>query len=183
MAKNILVITGSPRRGGNSDRLADAFMRGAESKNHHVVKFEAAFHQIGGCRACRACWSRGNACAFQDGFTELEPLLEDADAIVFCTPLYWFGVTSQLKAVIDKMNAYTVSACKRPLKIKECVMMVCGADGDESSFTAVKEMYQSMAAYMKWTDKGMLVVPNVSDKGDIEKTDALQKAVTLGSTF
>lgn len=183
MNKNIIVLTGSPRRGGNSDRMADAFIRGAESKGHQVMKFETAFHPVQGCRACRTCWSKGTACTFHDGFSELEPLIEKADAIVFASPLYWFGVTAQLKAAIDKMNAYTVSACKRPLRIKECALMICGADNSEASFISVREMYKCIAEYMKWQDKGLLIVPNVSDKGDIEKTDALRKAEDLGTTF
>ena len=183
MAKNILVLTGSPRKDGNSDRMAEAFIRGAQSAGHHAEKFETAFHAVQGCHACRACWSRGNACIVQDGFRKLEPLLEEADAIVFATPLYWFGFSAQLKAAIDKMNAYTVAACPLPLKIKECALMVCGADDEESSFAAIKENYRSIAKYMKWTDRGMLVIPGVSEKGDIDKTDALQRAEELGKGF
>ena len=183
MGKNILVLTGSPRKGGNSDRMAQAFIKGAQSAGHHTEKFEAAFHRVDGCRACRACWKTGTACVFSDAFRELEPLLEAADAIVFATPLYWFGFPAQLKAAIDKLNTYTVPSCPRSLKIRECALMVCGADDDESSFTAIIENYRSMARYMNWADRGMIVVPGVSDKGDIDKTDGVPRAEEMGKGF
>ena len=182
MSKNIIVLTGSPRKGGNSDALADAFIRGASAEGHNISKFESAFKPVQGCRACGTCWSKGTACSFRDSFSELEPLVEAADVIVFSTPLYWFNVPAQLKAAIDKLNAYTVEACKKHLKIKESVFMICGAD-DEKAFTGAIETYKSMAGYMKWENRGLLVVPGVSAKGDINRTEALKTAEILGSSI
>jgi multimeric flavodoxin WrbA len=86
--------------------MAEAFMKGALSKGHQVTKFRAAAKAISGCKACNTCWSKDRACSFRDGFTELEPLLEKADVTVFASPLYWFGMSSQIKAAIDRMYAY-----------------------------------------------------------------------------
>lgn len=181
MSKNVLVITGSPRKDGNSEKMADAFIKGAQSKGHEVTKFNAAAKTIGGCRACDTCWSKGRACSFIDGFTELEPLLEHADVIVFATPLYWFGISAQLKAAIDRMYAFTMENSKKRLKIQEGVMLICGADEGMEIFNGAIETYKSILDYMKWKNSGILAVPNVSAKGDIQNTDALQKAEQLGS--
>lgn len=181
--KNVLVLTGSPRRGGNSERMADAFIQGALSAGHEAVKFEAARIDLKGCKACGACWNKGMPCVFDDGFNQLAPLLEQADVIVFAVPLYWFTFPAQIKAAIDKLNAYTQEKCLRTLKIKESLLMVCAADTEPDLFDGIKETYRLMARYMKWEDRGVLAVPGVSDKGDIERTDALAQAEEYGRTI
>lgn len=183
MAKNILVITGSPRKNGNSDLLADAFIKGALSAGHQVTKFNAAAKTISGCKACDTCWSTDHACSFQDGFTELEPLLESADVLVFASPLYWFALSAQIKAALDRMYAYDMENRKTSLKIKEGVLLVCGAGEGMAIFEGVIASHKSTLEYMKWQNAGILTVPNVSAKGDIIKTDALQKAEQLGKTL
>lgn len=181
--KNILVLTGSSRRNGNSDRMADAFIKGALSVGCEVTKYEASRKEIHGCIACKTCWSKGKPCSFQDGFDELGPLLEAADVIVFSTPLYWFSFPAKIKAAIDKMYAYVGKECKHPLKIKESLLLVCGADDDMKIFNGIIATYKEIAHYMKWEDKGVLVVPKVNEKGDIEATDALMKAEELGKSL
>lgn len=183
MTKNILVITGSPRKNGNSDLMADAFIKGAQSKGHQVVKFSAATKTISGCRACDTCWSKDHACTFRDGFTELEPFLEEADAIAFASPLYWFGMSSQIKAAIDRMYAYDMENRKTSLKIKEGILLVCGACEGMEIFDGVIASFKGILNYMKWQEGGILTVPEVSDKGDILKTDALEKAEQLGKSL
>ncbi|MCO1603887.1 flavodoxin family protein [Desulfosporosinus nitroreducens] len=181
--KNILVLTGSPRKNGNSDRMANAFIQGALSVGHEVVKFESARKEIDGCKACKTCWKKGKPCSFDDSFNELAPLLEAADVLVFSTPLYWFGFPAQIKAAIDKMNAYLVDNCKTPLKIKGSLLLVCGGDEGMKIFDGIITTYRQIASYMKWEEKGVLAVPNVSEKGDIEATDALLKAEEYGKSL
>jgi hypothetical protein len=87
--KNILLLTGSPRRYGNSDRMAEAFTKGALDAGHNVMLFNAGRKEIGGCKACKECWSKGEPCIYRDDFDEVAPLLEEAEVILFATPLYW----------------------------------------------------------------------------------------------
>jgi len=181
--KDVLVITGSPRKNGNSDKMADAFIKGTQSVGHEVTKFEAGKKKIDGCKACETCWSKGRPCSFQDDFDELAPLLEAADVIVFSTPLYWFSFSTQIKAAIDKMYAYVGGNCKRPLKIKESLLFVCGADDAIHVFDGIKATYKESALYMKWQDRGVMVVPNVNGKADIEATDVLGKIEELGKSL
>jgi len=181
MAKNILVLTGSPRKGGNSDLLADAFITGAQQSGHTVVKFEAAEKNIKGCRACNTCFSKGTACSFPDDFNELVPLLEQADVIVFATPLYWFSFPTQLKAAIDKFYSFLIG--KRQLKIKECILLVCGVAEDEVEYDGIVRSYELIADYQHWKEIGKIIVPGVNEKGDILKTNGLKRAEELGKSM
>lgn len=181
MSKKILVLTGSPREGGNSDLLASAFMNGAEQSGHSVERFDAGRKKIMGCRACGTCFKKGTACSFDDDFNSLAPLLQEADALIFVTPLYWFTFTAQLKAAIDKLESFI--AGERPLPIKECMLLTCAATEKEGEFSGLIASYQHIANYQQWQDKGFLTVSKISDKGDILHTDALAKAEQLGRDF
>ncbi len=179
MAKNILVLTGSPREHGNSEAMADAFIKGALAAGHTATKFRAADKDIAGCIACETCFSEGTPCTFRDGFAELEPMLEKADVLVFCTPVYWFGMTAQIKAAIDRMYAYH----DRPLSIREAVLLVCAGDTDMRVFSGVIEQYKNTLWYLGLQDRGTLIVPDVNDAGDIQKTDALKQAEDMGKSI
>ena len=145
--KNILILTGSPRVGGNSDLMADAFQKGAESAGHKVVRYEAGRNAILPCRACEACFSNGKACVWDDRFSnELAPLIEEADVIVLATPLYWFTFPAQLKAAIDKMYSFIIGerniAGKEAFLLKEIdlweVSLVTFPSNDEARISDVK---------------------------------------------
>ena len=88
MRKKILVITGSPRKKGNSFAMTDAFIKAAEAKGHIVTRFDAAMKNVGGCRACETCFKTGKACSFDDDFNTVAPAILDADAVVFTMSLY-----------------------------------------------------------------------------------------------
>ncbi len=183
MPKNILVLTGSPRRNGNSDRMAEAFTKGALAAGHKVMVFNAGRKDIKGCKACNKCWSEGEPCIYRDDFDELTPLLEEADVIMFSTPLYWFTLSAQIMAPLNRIYAYISDDCKRPLKIKESFFFVCGADEDIKIFDGAVTTYKAISNYTKWKNKGILTVPGVQAKGDIDKTDALSQAEKMGRSL
>ncbi len=107
--KKIVVITGSPRRDGNSAAMTEAFVKAAEAKGHSVKRFDAANMKLGGCRACETCFSTGKACTFDDDFNAIAPDILEADAVVFSTPVYWYSWPSQIKCVIDKLYSFCVA--------------------------------------------------------------------------
>lgn len=183
MAKSVLVVTGSPRRGGNSDMLADAFIKGAIGAGHEVAKFAAAFNPVEGCKACEACWSQGDACVFPDGFRKLSPLLEKADVLVLATPLYWFGFSAQLKAAVDKLYAYMSPNRKAELKIAESVLLVTAEGDDEDLFDGAVATYLGISDYLQWNNLGIITVPEVNNKGDIIDNPALDDAEALGANL
>lgn len=179
MSKNILVLTGSPRKGGNSDQLADAFIAGAQQAGHTVVKYATGDKQIKGCRACNTCFSKGTACSIPDDFNELAPLVENADMIAFATPLYWFSFPAQLKAAIDKFFSFLIG--QKTLKIKKAVLLVCAGDKNEAGFEGIVTTYKLITGHMGWKDSGTILVPGLMAKDDILKTDGLIRAEKLGN--
>ena len=178
MKKNVVVITGSPRKGGNSDLMAEAFAKGAEATGHSVAVFNAAADPIQPCRACDACYSKGQACVFEDGFTRLAPLLEEADVTVFSSPVWWFSCSGQMKMVVDKLYAFSGNSVK---KLKgTAYLLMCAGDPEPDIFTSVKHEYENSLSHLGFTDGGQLLVPGVYEKGDIKNTDALSRAEQLG---
>ena len=181
--KKILVLTGSPRKNGNTDKLADAFEKGAKAAGHETVRFEAGKKNIGGRRGCNGCWSNDHACCRRDDFWELELLLESCDAVTIITPLYWLGFPAQLKAPIDKLYAYGGAGGTRPLTIRESCLMVCGELGPEDGeYEMLRETYRQIAVFENWTDRGILTAGGFGEAG-IESSDALTRAEEMGRNF
>ena len=179
MGKNIVVITGSPRRGANTDTLVNAFIKGAVSAGNNVMRFDAAGSGVKGCIACSRCYSDGIACPNDGAFSEFAPMLEIADMVVIATPLYWFTFSSQIKSVIDKFHALMH---KRKEKIKnKDTMLFCVAETDEDvDFEGILRTYELMNAYLEWNEVGRIIVPDLHSSNDILKTDALNKAEKAG---
>lgn len=183
MGKNILVLTGSPRKHGNSDLMADAFIRGAQSAGYTVTKYEAAFTKISGCRACDTCWKKGVPCSFNDAFNEkFAPLLEQADTLVFCMPLYVYGFPASIQATIEKTYSYLVPQSPAKMKIEETALLLCGGDDNLESFGGAIETYKQISKNYGWKDKGMVVARGVMEKGAITDTDYLKQAEALGKS-
>jgi len=178
--KNVLVITGSPRKNGNSDILADAFIEGTEKAGHTVNRFNAGRKKIKGCMACNKCFSKGVACVFNDDFNEVAPFIEEADVIVFASPLYFFSFSTHMKAVTDKFYSFVIG--NHPLKIKESILLACGETTDMHDFDAMIKTYELIANYLQWENKGQILVPEVNTKGEINEKgqEYLQKATELG---
>ena len=88
-AKNIVVITGSPRRNGNSFAMTKAFTNACEAKGHSVTRFDAAFMNIEGCMACENCYKTNHACIAHDDFNTIAAAVEKADLVLLSCPVYW----------------------------------------------------------------------------------------------
>ena len=181
MGKKIIVLTGSPRRGGNSDCIAEAFIAGAKEAGHEVIKIETGALDVKGCRACDGCYRGDRACFFNDDFNRIAEDILTADAVVFAAPLYWFSFPAQLKNVIDKI--FSLVAGGKNLKRKECLLLVCAGDESETAFDGVTASYERIASYLEWTDRGKLIVTGVNAKGDAAATDAPQRAKKMGLEF
>ena len=102
--KKVLILSGSPRKNGNSDLLCNEFARGAIEAGHEVEKIRVAEKNIGFCRACYACRGTG-VCAIKDDMAELMQKMIDCDVMVLASPVYFYSIDAQLKAVIDRSVA------------------------------------------------------------------------------
>ena len=181
MSKKIVVITGSPRKNGNSFAMTDAFIKAAEEKGHTVTRFDAAMMQIGGCRACETCYSTGKACTFDDDFNTIAPAILEADGIVFTMPVYWYSIPAQIKGVIDRIFSLVVGG--KDIAGKECALITCCEEDDMSVMDGVRIPIERTAALNKWKMVGEVLIPSVFNVGDIEKTDGCKKAAALADAF
>lgn len=181
MSKKIVVITGSPRKKGNSFALTEAFIEEAGKKGHKIERFDAAMMNINGCKACETCFKTGKACSFDDDFNKIAPSIEDADAIVFTMPLYWYNMPAQIKAVFDKLFSFMVA--NKDIAGKECALIACCEENDVSAMESLLLSYKKSIELLKWTSVDEILVTGVRDIGDIEKTDGCEKAAALADKF
>ena len=181
MSKKIVVITGSPRKNGNSFAMTKAFIDAAEAKGHTVTRFDAAMMRIGGCHACETCYKTGKACSFEDDFDAFAPSILEADAVVFTMPVYWYSIPAQIKGVIDKMFSLVVGG--KDIAGKECALIACCEEEDMTVLDGVRVPIERTAALIKWKMVGEVLVPGVLNVGDIDKTDGCKRAAALADAI
>ncbi len=177
----IVVITGSPRKGGNSFAMTEAFIKEAEQCGHTVRRFDAAFLKIGGCHACMTCYKTGKACSFDDDFNTIAPAILEADAVVYTMPVYWYSIPAQIKGVIDRIFSLVVGG--KEIAGKKCGLIACCEEDDVTVMDGVRMPIERSAALLKWDMVGEVLVPGVFVEGDINKTDGCAQAAALAKKF
>ena len=101
----IVVLNGSPRKGGNTEIMAQAFAEAARKNQNEVSVLDVASMNICGCLGCKYCWAHKGECVQKDDMGKVFAALADADVVVFASPIYWFDITAQMKTVIDRLYA------------------------------------------------------------------------------
>ena len=196
---NILILSGSPRKGGNTELLVEAFANGA-MEHHHVEIVSIRDYMVKPCLGCNACANErherllsdgrvqpsvaeGNACfktngncAQKDDMAIIYEKMSQADMLVIASPVYFYGISAQLKAVIDR--------CHNPIRdtfhIKKMALLLVGAASLPELFDAILTEYNLCLKFFDIEDAGQVLVRGVQDKGDINHTDALNDAYALG---
>lgn len=126
---NILVLNGSPRQKGNTKQMIEAFKEGAESVGHQVNVADVCRMKIGGCLACEYCHTKGNGmCIQKDDMQEIYNLLKEAEMLVLASPIYYHGISGQLKCVIDRF--YSAAYPIKPDKLKKVAMILSSGDSN-----------------------------------------------------
>lgn len=177
----ITVITGSPRKGGNTFAMVDAFIKAAEAKGHKVMRFDAAMMKIGGCHACMTCFKTGKACSFDDDFNVIAPHIFDADAVVYAAPVYWYSFPSQIKGVIDRVFSFCVAG--KNIAGKKCGIITCCEEHDPTVMDGVTMPLHRTFDLLKWNFVGDVCVPGVFKEKDIATTDGCALAAALAEKF
>ena len=174
--KNILVISSSPRKSGNSDTLCDEFVRGAAEAGHHVRKVRLAEHDIRFCRGCGAC-NTTHSCVQKDDMAELLQEMIAADVIVLATPVYFYAMSGQLKTFIDRtVPRYT------EINDKEFYFIITAADEDRD---IMEKVIESLRGFTRdcldgSREKGILYALGVWKQGEVFNTPAMQQAYEMG---
>lgn len=176
---NILVVTGSPRVGGNSDALADSFIEGAKTAGNEVRRIDAGRAKIAGCIACEYCFAHEGTCCQQDDMQNFYPDLHWADMIVYAFPMYYYTYPAQIKAFMDRMFC----GMAKPFGITKTALLLCFEDKDASTSDGLVQSYRTASAYCKQEIMGEVIVNSVYEKGAIAGNPGLEQARALGASL
>lgn len=174
--QKITVVTGSPRRRGTSFLLADEFIRGAKERGHIVTRYDAAFSKVTPCNGCDRCGIGARPCVYKDDMLKIGPSLVEADVVVLCTPLYYFGFSTQIKAVIDRFYGYN----SRLHEGKRAVLLATAWNSDDWTMEALATHYRILTRYMGWKDAGRILAIGCGTRADIEASAFPRQAYELG---
>ncbi len=176
--KKVLIITTSLRRNSNSEALALAFAEGARSAGNDVEVVSLKDKTLAFCKGCFACQNIGH-CVIDDDANAIADKMEQAEVIVWATPVYYYGMSGQMKTLIDRAN----SLYSRPYKFKKVYLLATATENE--SFTpegTVKGVQGWVDCFdnVEFTDT--LFVGDVTDPNDIQGNPGVKKAFDLGAT-
>lgn len=187
--KNILIIQGGGRPKGNTAQLVEYFIKGAEEAGYKTELISLLKNEVKGCLGCNAC-RYGKSCIQKDSFNEIVPKIKNADCIVFASPLYFWTVSSKIKAFIERFYCIAEEDPNPPLgryesyPVKDCALLMTSADNFFWTFEQAVSYYQfALVNYIGFHDRGMLLAGGCGDtngRPQIEKTDYLRQAYEFG---
>lgn len=176
MSKKVLVISSSPRKGGNSDSLCDEFVRGAQEAGHDAEKVFLRSKTINYCTGCGTCIGGGRDCPQKDNMPDLLSKMVAADVIVMATPVYFYTMAAQMKTFIDR-------CCSRYTEIsnKEFYFIVTAADTNKKAMERTLEGFRGFTSCLTGPkEKGTIIGTGAWKAGDIRKTEAVAQAYQCG---
>ena len=149
----IVILMGSPNKKGSTSILVDSFKKGAEESGHNVEVIDVCHSDIRPCTGCVACGYEGD-CVQRDETEYIRKALLSCDMVVFATPLYYYGMSAQLKTVVDRFCAYNSSLNRRHLK---SALLTVAWNADDWTFDALTVHYKTLVRYLNFEDKGMVL--------------------------
>lgn len=174
--KKVLILSGSPRRGGNSDILCEEFARGAKKAGNGVDIIRVSEKTIGYCQACYYCREHNGNCAIKDDMAEVLKKMIDADVLVLASPVYFYSIDAQLKALIDRTVARWTE-----VKNKDFYYIVTCADGENAAAETTLACMRGYADCVEGAvEKGVIFGTGVYQKGEIKTSSAMQTAYEMG---
>ena len=176
----IVVINSSPHseEQSTSRYLAKKFVDGATSAGHEIFVFDAANEKTNPCRGCDQCGMDG-ACIFDDAIeTKLMPQMLRADLLVLVTPLYYFGMSAQLKTVVDRFYSRTTK-----LSGKKSMIMATAWNTADWTMEALKNHYETLVRYMSWQDVGQVWATGCGSRSMVERSEFGDMAYKIGAAL
>lgn len=176
MNKNVVIISSSPRKGGNSDTMANEFLKGTVEAGNTAVKINIRDMELKFCIGCLSCQRTGK-CVLNDGMNELYDTVQHADVLVFATPVYYYGMTGQLKTFLDRLNPLF----SKDNSFKDVYLLMSAAEEEMSAMDGTINGAQC------WIDcfdgvaiKDVLRGIGLTDPRDIDNTDFKRLAYEMG---
>ena len=162
----ITVLNGSPRK-ENTSAMVDAFVEGAQEAGHEVEVLHVGKMKIAGCMACEYCHSKGEGkCVQKDDMEKVMPAYLDAEIIVYASPVYYFGMTAQITAAIQR-----VYAIGKPSKAQKAVLLLSSAS--PNVYSGSINTYKDMLEYMGIEDAGIITAAG-DENGSSAKLDEIR---------
>jgi multimeric flavodoxin WrbA len=178
-SKKVLVLAGSPRKGGNSDLLSDEFINGALEAGHEIEKIYISDKHINFCIDCEACRKNGGVCVFRDDMGEIMEKMISADVIVLTSPVYFYNFSAQLKTVIDRTFAREYE-----LHDKTAYLIISGAAPVKKYMDAITAAFRGYISCFKNVAEGGIVYGcGVKGKGEITGGSAMLDAYEMGKSL
>ena len=168
----ILVLNGSPRPNGNTKGMVEAFREGAVTAGHQVDVVDVCRLKIGGCLACEYCHTKGHgSCVQKDDMQEVYALLKEAEMLVIASPIYYHGISGQLKCVIDRF--YAAAYPTKPPHLKKVAMIL--SSGDANMYDGAMFSYQGdFLDYLGLEDVGVFTAHG-GENGSAAKLNELKE--------
>lgn len=173
--KNILIISSSPRKNGNSQMLCEQFKRGAEEKGHMVTLVRLMEKKIGFCRACDGCMRNGGTCVLNDDMAEILKLFQEADVIVLATPVYFYGISAQMKTFIDR--TYPIW---QHLGKKEVYYIISAGLGEDIIERSLGDLDGFVEHLEEYRIAGRIYATDVMEAGLVKNLNVFEKAYQMG---
>jgi multimeric flavodoxin WrbA len=173
---NILVVTGSPRKGANTEVMADVFADGARDAGNKVDVVKLSGLDVNPCIACEYCHSHGGECVQKDDMQKIYEKMSESDMIVYASPIYYFTLSSQIKAVIDRFYAKG-----KDYPIKNAALLL--DSGSENVYDSAIAAYKGINRYLGWKDRGIITVSGMRAKDAMKNSDKLEKVREFGRSI
>jgi len=178
--KRVLAVIGSPRKGGNTDILVQKVTEGAASKGAKVDTLRLSELNIRECDGCHVCWQK-KPCSKRDDMLNIYPKIIESDAIIFGTPVYWYGPTALMKAFIDRFVYFNCPENRAKIRGKKAVIAIPFEEENPDTARPIVEFFVKSFGYLEMELVGKIIVGGVGAKGDVlKKPDRLQEAYELG---
>ncbi len=181
--KRTVVLLGSPRRAGNSETLAEAFLNGAGERAGEVFRFHLSEMRISGCLDCRRCWSAGRPCVLEDPMNEIYNALGKSDLIVFVSPLYWYTWSGQIKPVLDRFLPFSSEKPLFDLKGKKAILVSTAGDPDSSCFDGLRFSYRTSCKLLGLENHSEILAHGIYKRNEINGSEWIRQAENIGKAL
>ena len=179
MGKKVLILSGSPRRGGNSDLLCDQFLLGATDAGNETEKIFIQDKNINYCLACGTCYVKKEACVHRDDMPDIIEKMINADVLVMATPVWFYAMSGRMKVLIDRTIARFLE-----IRDKDMYFILTAHNDKRDSMERVLEGFRGyMDCLTGVEEKGIVFGLGVFDAGEIKSHPAMQEAYEMGKSI
>ena len=178
--KKILGIMGSPRKQGNTHAMVESILNGAEAQGAETEIVFLGDLTIKECNGCHVCWT-GKECTKTDDMQKLYEKVAESDAIVFGTPVYWYGPTALMKGFIDRFVYFNCDLNRAGVRNKAAVAAIPFEEEDPATAELLLDFFRKSLAFLEMNFMGHVLAPGVTRKKEVaENPELMKQAFELG---